>query len=90
MAAPKLALDETMELLSRVLGAGDEEPDLSALSAALKAKLGLSNWKKPSPYHVLCCGTFDPGCKKLQRHPQLSYGNLSEPSPPQCEDCACL
>ena len=32
MAAPKLGLDETMELLSRVLGAGDEDPDLSALS----------------------------------------------------------
>ena len=27
MAAPKLGLDETMELLSRVLGAGDEDPD---------------------------------------------------------------
>ena len=47
MAAPKLGLDETMELLSRVLGAGDEDPDLSALSAALKAKLGLSELKKP-------------------------------------------
>ena len=45
MAARKLCLDETMELLSRVLGAGD--PDLSALSAALKAKLGLSELKKP-------------------------------------------
>ena len=31
MAAPKLGLDETMELLSRVLGADDEDPDLSAL-----------------------------------------------------------
>ena len=47
MAAPKLGLDETMELLSRVLGAGDEDPDLSALSAALKAKLGLSELKRP-------------------------------------------
>ena len=42
MAAPKLGLDETMELLSRVLGVGDEDPDLRGLSAALKAKLGLS------------------------------------------------
>ena len=39
MAAPKLGLDETMELLSRVLGAGEEGPDLSALSAAVKGKL---------------------------------------------------
>ena len=31
MAAPKLGLDETMDLLSRVLGAGDEDPNLSAL-----------------------------------------------------------
>ena len=30
MAAPKLGLDETMDLLSRVLGAGDEDPHLSA------------------------------------------------------------
>ena len=43
MADPKLGLDETMELLSRVLGAGDEDPHLSALSAALKTKLGLSD-----------------------------------------------
>ena len=47
LAAPKLGLDETMELLSRVLGAGDEDPDFSALSAALKTKLGLSVVKKP-------------------------------------------
>ena len=47
MAAPKLGLDETMDLLSPVLGAGDETPDVSALSAALKTKLGLSDLKKP-------------------------------------------
>ena len=35
MAAAKLGLDETMELLSRGLGAGEEDSDLSALSAAL-------------------------------------------------------
>ena len=39
---------------SRVLGAGDEDPDLSALSAALKTKLGLSDLKKPSPT-MSCC-----------------------------------
>ena len=49
MAAPKLGLDETMDLLSQVLGAGDEDRDLSALSAALKTKLGLSDSKKPPP-----------------------------------------
>ena len=47
MAAPKVGLDETMKLLSWVLGAGDDNHDLSALSAALKAKLGLSNLKRP-------------------------------------------
>ena len=49
MAAPKLGLDETMELLSRVLGAGEEDPDLRELLAALKAKLGLSDLRKPPP-----------------------------------------
>ena len=60
IAAPKLGLDETMELLSRVLGAGDEDPDLSALSAALKAKLGLSELKKPP-------STMYPGVELLTR-----------------------
>ena len=49
MAAPELALNETLDLLSRVLGAGDEDPDLIALSASLKTKLGLSDLKKPPP-----------------------------------------
>ena len=49
MGVPKLGLDDTMELLSRALGAGDDGLDLSALSAALKAKLGLSDFKKPPP-----------------------------------------
>ena len=49
MAVPNPGLDETMELLSGVLGAGEEDPDLSALSAALKAKLGRSDSKKPPP-----------------------------------------
>ena len=43
VAALKPGLDETMELLSWVLGAGDEDPGLSALSAALKTKLGISD-----------------------------------------------
>ena len=49
MEAPKLGLADTMELLSRSLGAGDEDPDLSALSPALRAKMGLSDLKKPPP-----------------------------------------
>ena len=36
-----------MELVSRVLGAGNEDPDLSALSAALKAILGLLDLQRP-------------------------------------------
>ena len=58
MAAPKLVLHETMDLLSRVLGAGAEDPDLSALSAAFKTKLGLSDLKKPPP-------TMSPGVEPL-------------------------
>ena len=45
MAACKLGLDGTMDLLSGLLGAGDEDPDLSALSAALKTKLGVFDLK---------------------------------------------
>ena len=60
MAAPKLGLHETMDLLSRVLGAGDKDPDSSALSAALKTKLGLSDLKKPPP-------TMCPGVELLTR-----------------------
>ena len=60
MAAPKLGLDETMDLLSRVLGAADEDQDLGALSAALKTKLGLSDLNKPPP-------TISPGVELLTR-----------------------
>ena len=60
MAAPKIGLDETMELLSRVPGAGDEDLDLRALSAALKVKLGLSELKKPP-------STMSPGVELLTR-----------------------
>ena len=38
-----------MELLTRALGASEEEPDLSALSATLKTIAGLSDLKKHSP-----------------------------------------
>ena len=54
MAAPKLGVDETMELLSRVPRAGDEDPDLSAFSAALKTKLRLSDLEKPP--HTMSAG----------------------------------
>ena len=72
MAAPKLGLDETMELLSRVLGAGDEDPDLSALSAALKAKPGLSELKKPP-------STMSPGVELLIRGVKRCRGIRSTP-----------
>ena len=72
MAAPKLRLDETMELLSRVLGAGGEDPDLSALSAALKAKLGLSELKKPP-------STMSPGVELLTRGVKSCRGIRSTP-----------
>ena len=72
MAAPKLGLDETMDLLSRVLGAGDEDPDLSALSAALKTKLGLSNLKKPQP-------TMSPSVELLNRDVKSCRGIRSSP-----------
>ena len=67
MAAPKLGLDETMELLSRVLRAGDEDPDLRVLSAALKTKLGLSDPKKPAP-------TMSLGVELLTRDVKICRG----------------
>ena len=66
MATPKLSLDETMESLSRVLGAGDEDPDLSALSAALKTKLALSDLKKLPP-------TMSPGVELSNRESCRSF-----------------
>ena len=60
MAARKLGLHQIMDLLSRVLGAGDEDSDLSALSPALKTKLELSDLKKPPP-------TMSPGVELLTR-----------------------
>ena len=72
MAAPKLGLDETMDLLSRVLGAGDEDPDLSAISAALKTKLGLSDLKKPPT-------TMYPGVEFVTRDVKNCRGIRSSP-----------
>ena len=75
MAAPKLGLGETMDLLSRVLGAGDEDPNPSALSAALKTKLGLSDLKKPPP-------TMSPGVELLTRDVKSCRGIGSSPMDP--------
>ena len=61
-----------MELLSRVLGAGDEDPDLSALSAALKGKLGLSELKKPP-------STMSSGVELLTRGVESCRGIRSTP-----------
>ena len=43
----KLGLDETLELLTRALGAGEDDPNLSASSVVLITTLGLSELKKP-------------------------------------------
>ena len=72
MAGPKLGLDETMEFLSRVKGAGDEDPDLGALSAALKTDLGLSHLKKLPP-------TISPGVELLTREVKSCRGIRSSP-----------
>ena len=72
MAAPKLGLDEIMHLLYLVLGAGDEDPDLSALSAAHKTKLGLSDLKKSPP-------TMSPGVEGLTRDVKSCRGICSSP-----------
>ena len=76
MAAPKLNLDENMELLSRVRGAGDEDPHLSALSAALKTILELSDSKKPSR-------TLSPGVELLTRDVK-SYRGIGSPPIDTC------
>ena len=72
MAAPKLGLHETMELLSWVFHAGDEAPDLTALSAALKTKLGLSDLKKPPR-------TMSSGVQLLTRDLKTYRGIYSSP-----------
>ena len=75
MAAPKLGLDGTMDLLSRVLGAGDEDANLSALSATLKRKLGLSDLKKPLP-------TMSLGVELLTRDVKSCRGIRGSPVDP--------
>ena len=72
MATPNLGLDETMELLSRVLGAGDEDPDLTVLPAALKTKLGLSDLENPPP-------TMSPGVELLTRDVRSCRGIRRSP-----------
>ena len=47
--ARKLDLDETSELLTRVLAASEGSPDLGTLSAARRTTLGLSQLKKLTP-----------------------------------------
>ena len=79
MAAPKLGLDETMDLLSPVLGAGDEAPDVSALSAALKTKLGLSDLQKAP-------ATMSPGVQLLTRDVKTCRGIRSS----QMDTCPSL
>ena len=46
---PKRGLNDTVELLTNPLRASEEDPDLSAVSAALKTKLGLADLKKLRP-----------------------------------------
>ena len=72
MAAPKLGFHETMELLFRVLFAGDEDPDLSALSAALKTKSGLADLKKPP-------STMSPGVELQTKDVKSCEGIRSSP-----------
>ena len=72
MAAPKPSLDETMEQLSRVPGAGNEDLDLSAMPAALKAKMGPSDLKKPPP-------TMSLGVELLARDVKSCRGIRSSP-----------
>ena len=43
---PKLGLDDTVELLTKILGASDEDPDLNTFSVPLKTNLGLPDLKK--------------------------------------------
>ena len=72
MAAPKLSLNETMELLSRVRGASDEDLDQTALLAALKAKLGVFDFEKPPP-------TMSRGVEFLTKDVKRCRGSRSSP-----------
>ena len=72
MTASELGLHEAMELLFLVLGAGEDDPDLSALSAALRANLGLPDLKKPRP-------TVSPGLELLTSDVKSCRGICSSP-----------
>ena len=61
-----------MELLFRVLGAAEEDLDLSALSAAFKATLVMSDFKKP---HL----TMSPVVEMLTRDVKSCKGIRSSP-----------
>ena len=63
---PKFGLDETVEPLTKLLRGNEEDPDLSALSAALKGKLGLADWKHPP--------TMSPGVEALTRNVESCQG----------------
>ena len=69
---PRISLDKTVKVLAKVLGAGDDDPDLTALWAALKATLGLSNLKKPPV-------TLSPGVETLARNVKICRGIRSKP-----------
>ena len=56
---PYGALDRTAELLAKLLS-GSEDPDVTALSEAVKAKLGIT---EPLPKPAL--GSPSPGLSKL-------------------------
>ena len=70
--ACNLGLDETVELLTRVLAAGEEGLDVSTLSAARKTTLELSHLKKPTP-------TMSLGVELLTRDVKSFRGIRSSP-----------
>ena len=65
-----------MGLFNRDLGAREEDPDLSALSAALKTKLGMSHLKKPP-------STMSPGVELLPTDVKSRKG-ICSPSMDTC------
>ena len=69
---PKLGFDETVELLTRVFGASEEDPELSALCAAFKTNPGLSDLEKPQ-------STMAPRVKLLTKDMKSSRGIRSSP-----------
>ena len=89
MAAPKLGLNETMEFLSRFLGAGDEDRDLSALSAALKSKLGLTELKEPPASMSPGVELLTQDVKSYREIRSIPHGQLSKPLPSSCKDSPC-